>query len=151
MNFKIIQHPAQQRLIKVRYDLIKELTANIPEHRLKPNGGLMRYVFGKYLSNLVQSTNRKAEKVMLLDPERLSNPQLRYLKRVQQTAHGLGVPMAEVMYIGRTVEQVSHIPTHTLVKLGEALYQLDQLTNATNEPLYFHILKAYSIHLQGLS
>lgn len=150
MNFKLIQHHSKHHLTKVRYDLVKEITSNIPEHRQKPNGGLMRYVFGKYLSNLVQSTNRKADKVMTLDPERLSNLQIRYLKRVKQTANDLGVPMAEVMYIGRTVDHVSHIPAHTLIKLGEVLHQLDSINNATAESLSFHILHAYNIHVQGL-
>lgn len=139
MNFKLIQHHSKHHLAQVRYDLVNELTSNIPLHRLKPNGGLMRYVFGKYLSNLVQSTNRKADKVMTLDPERLSNQQLRYLKRVKVTANELGVPMAEVMYIGRTVDKVSHIPAHTLIKLGEVMHELDGSRNTTPESLTYHI------------
>lgn len=142
---------AYRRTNSERVEMVEAVYNSLKEYQRNPNNTVRRYIFGHYLNNVVVEQKHRYDRTLRVNPHRLSNDQMRFLRKAKDLADKLEVPFAEVIYSCRNVGTVGSVVPNTIREFGKALLELDSVRNANPLPLEEYILRALHIHAEGVA
>ncbi len=131
-------------------DIVVELYDSLKPYQREANNGVRKFIFGKLLSNIVTEAKMRYDKTIRVSPQRLSNDQMRFLRKSKRLAEELEIPFAEVVYACHNVGHIGSVTPNTIIALGRAMLELDRVTNVNCEPLEHYVVRALHIHVEGL-